>query len=97
MSALGRIWHLMNLPCEGMSRLACESLDRELSPTERFALRSHFLYCAACRRYSRQIALLSRSLRLLASRLDTDLPLPLPGPGLPADARARIHRALDGE
>jgi hypothetical protein len=86
------LWRLLNLPCEGMSRLASESLDRELSRLESLALRSHLLYCAGCRRYARQIAFLREAMRRLRSHLETGRPLP--GPGLPGEIRERIEHAL---
>ena len=86
MSRLGKLWRLLNLPCEGMSRLASESLDRDLNRLERLALRSHILYCAACRRYLRQVKLVRSALGQLTTRLETDEPLP--GPCLPDDAAA---------
>jgi hypothetical protein len=85
-------WRLLNLPCQGMARLASESLDRELILRERMALRLHLLYCAACRRYERQLRLLRFAMRRLATRLETDQPLP--GPALPVEVRERIKRAL---
>ena len=78
-------WHLLNLPCEGMSRLASESLDHELTRPERAALRMHTIYCSACRRYLRQLKLIKRALRGLTARLETSEPLP--GPGLPDGVR----------
>ncbi|MCA1685854.1 MAG: zf-HC2 domain-containing protein [Planctomycetia bacterium] len=93
MSRLVSVWRIMNLPCREMSRLASESLDRDLSRLERIALRSHSLYCSACRRYARQIVTLRDALRRLASHLETDQALP--GPGLPVDVRDRIKRALE--
>ncbi len=92
MNRLKNFWHLLNLPCEGMSRLASESLDRDLDRLERVALRSHVLYCAACRRYRRQLKLVRSALERLATRLETDLPLP--GPALPADVREKLKRSL---
>jgi predicted anti-sigma-YlaC factor YlaD len=92
MTRLRIVWRLLNLPCREMSRLASESLDRDLGRLERAALRTHLLYCTACRRYLRQIVLVRRALRRLASRLESDQALP--GPGLPDDVRARIKRAL---
>jgi hypothetical protein len=92
MSRLKIVWRLLNLPCEGMTRLASESLDRDLGLLEQLALRSHLLYCAACRRYLRQVTLVRIALRQLAMRLETDQDLP--GPGLPDDVRERIKRAL---
>jgi hypothetical protein len=78
-----------------MVRLASESLDRDLRRLERFALRAHLLYCTPCRRYLRQINLLRRALRRLASGLESEGQPPLPGPALPDDVRERIKRALD--
>jgi predicted anti-sigma-YlaC factor YlaD len=92
MSRPRSFWNLLNLPCEGMARLASESLDRDLSRLERVALRSHVLYCAACRRYLRQLKRIRVVLRQLCARLETDDLLP--GPGLPDDARERIKRSL---
>ena len=97
-SRLINLWRLLNLTCEGMSHLVSESLDRDLIPPERFALRAHLVYCSACRRYDRQLLVLRRALCRLSSRLDHD-PCAcddLPGPGLPDDARERIERSLNG-
>jgi predicted anti-sigma-YlaC factor YlaD len=83
---------MLNLSCEQISRLASESLDRDIGPLERAALRSHLLYCYACRRYLRQITQLRDALRRLAARAESDPDAP--GPTLPDDARERIRRAL---
>jgi hypothetical protein len=92
MIRLKHCWHLLNLPCEGMSRLASESLDRALTRPERAALRLHTLYCAACRRYLRQLELISRALRRLSARLEIDERSG--GAGLPADVRENTKRSL---
>jgi hypothetical protein len=92
MSRPPSIWRLLNLPCQGMARLASETLDRKLIPRERMALRLHLLYCTACRRYERQLRLLQLAMSRLARRLETDQPLP--GPALPDEVRERIKRAL---
>ncbi len=91
MNRFREVWSLLHLPCEAMSRLASESLDRDLGRAERVVLGSHRLYCGACRRYARQVARLRAGLRRLSARLDDDL---IPGPDLPDDARARIKDAL---
>ncbi len=92
MSRPRSFWNLLNLPCEEMARLASESLDRDLGRLERLALRSHLLYCAACRRYMSQLKRMRVALKQLGSRLQTDDPFL--GPGLPDDARERIKRSL---
>ncbi len=91
MTGIKAVWRLLNLPCEGMTRLASESLDRDLSRLERVALRTHLLYCHACRRFVQQVELLRRAVR----RIEADDALP--GPALPDDARERIKRALRGD
>jgi hypothetical protein len=93
MTRLRSLWRLLNLPCEGMSRLSSESLDRDLGALERLALRTHVLYCAACRRYLSQITFIRGTLRHLRERLETEDPLP--GPSLPENTRERIKRALE--
>jgi hypothetical protein len=95
MRQLLALWHLLNLPCEEMSRLASESLDRDLDLMERIALRSHLLYCTACRRYRRQLERLRRAMRRLADSLEAGVP-PL-DPSLPDEVRERIKRALKGD
>jgi predicted anti-sigma-YlaC factor YlaD len=92
MGRLDDAWRLLNLPCEGMTRLSSESLDRDLGRLERIALRSHLLYCAHCRRYDRQIKGLGDALRRLSTRLETDDPLP--GPDMPEEVREEIKRKL---
>jgi hypothetical protein len=94
MSRLQTIWKLLNLPCEEIARLGSRSLDGDLDFWERVALRSHLLYCSACRRFLRQLELGQCALRCLARRIETGEPLP--GPGLPEDVRERIKRALKG-
>ena len=95
MSRTRSFWNLLNLPCEGMARLASESFDRDLGWLERLALRSHLLYCVACRRYMNQL----RVMRLALKRLMTGLPADdfLAGPCLPDDARERIKRSLKSD
>jgi predicted anti-sigma-YlaC factor YlaD len=84
------IWHLLNLPCRGVTRLASESLDRDLAPLESLTVRAHLLYCRACRRYVRQIRLLRAAFRRLATCDDAGHA----GPSLPDDVRERIKDAL---
>ena len=92
MSRVKTFWCLLNLPCEGMSRLASESLDRDLGRVEWVALRSHLLYCSACRRFERQIKILRCAVRRLVMRVEAGEQSR--GPGLPDELRERIKRAL---
>jgi predicted anti-sigma-YlaC factor YlaD len=93
MGRLRNAWRLLHLPCEGMTRLASESLDRRIGRLERLVLRSHLLYCVPCRRYARQITILRQALRRLAARLEADEDLP--GPDLPIEIRDKLKRRLE--
>ena len=78
-----------------MTRLASESLDRDLGRVERLALRTHLVVCTPCRRYFQQIKTLGQTLRRFTTALDTDEPTT--GPTLPDDVRARIKARLEAE
>jgi hypothetical protein len=95
MTRLRTLWDLMNMPCEGMARLSSESLDRELGRLEQLTLKSHLIYCIACRRYLRQLKFMRAALERFGPQLKTDDPLA--GPRLPDKARARIKRALSDQ
>jgi hypothetical protein len=94
MSRLKACWRLLNLPCQGMCRLASESLDHDLGRLERFALRSHLLYCVPCRRFQRQIRFLQFAMRRFPGHVKDGEPLP--GIDLPVEVSERIRRALKG-
>jgi len=92
MTRLKTIWRLLNLPCREMTRLASASFEGNLSRLERIALKTHLLYCIACRRYLRQIVFVGHALRQIVQHVETGAILP--GPGLPDEVRARIKQAL---
>ncbi len=92
MSRPQSVWGLFNSSCQEMTRIASESLDHDPGLLERIALRSHVLYCKACRRYLRQITLLKNALRGLSARIEDDQLLP--EIILPDDVRERIQKVL---
>lgn len=93
MKRLLRIWRLLNLPCDEVIRLVSQSLDQELPRAERAAIRTHLVYCKACRRFRAHMLLLRDILEHYAE--DPGL-ADLPSTGsLSPEARERIKRALD--
>ena len=82
-------WRNLNLPCSEVARLASESLDRDLPLSSRIALRSHLVYCSACRLYLKQARRMREAMRSLAERDSAGVP------GLSDEARERIERALN--
>ena len=93
---LRAFWNLLTLPCQGMSRLASESLDRDLPLLERSALRLHQSYCGGCGRYGKQLRFLRNATCELNQSLNADAPSPVVSlaPGLPEAERLRIKQAI---
>ncbi len=60
---------LLNLSCREATRLESESLDRQLSSREKWALRFHIWFCRACRRF--------RSHLRFMQDMVTRMPIPL--------------------
>ena len=93
MSRLLRIWRLLNLPCDGMTRLASESLDRDLG---------RFWSGSRCGRTCstagpadaivQQITTLQARLRRLAKAASKPTS-PLPGPGPPGRCAPAVSSA----
>lgn len=46
---------ILTLRCEQSTRLVSDSLDRELSFAERWAVRLHYVGCWSCRRFGKQM------------------------------------------
>lgn len=72
------LYKILSLTCEEASRLTSDALDRELSRSERWALRVHRLLCGGCRRFKQQLdimrALLSKSPEPLQRSMSEQLP-----------------------
>ncbi len=79
-------------PCAEVTRLASESMDRNLTFPERLNLKIHFMMCVLCDRYQKHLLFMREAIRSHPDRLENqDTP---PTPELSPDARARIQRAL---
>lgn len=78
------------LTCKDASHLISERQERPLGRRERLNLWLHLLICKYCRRFERQIAMLSRALNELGRRGGADAD----GIDLSPEARERIRKAL---
>jgi hypothetical protein len=84
----------MMLSCREATRLVSESMDHPLPPGQRFALRFHLAMCRLCWRYREQVRFIRHALRLApGERRDAPESTSVE---LPAEAKARIRRALGG-
>jgi predicted anti-sigma-YlaC factor YlaD len=91
MREIWTFWKRMNSPCEDIARLISASMDRVLTRGERIVVRSHVLYCVACRRFRSQVRFLKDAMIRLRDRVDRcEIDDADPSLTLPPDARARI-------
>jgi predicted anti-sigma-YlaC factor YlaD len=63
--------------CKEASRLVSQSCDRPISLREHLALGFHLMMCKFCRRFSRQLAQISRAIHRLAMQTEQDESLQL--------------------
>lgn len=75
--------------CREVTKILSDSLERPPSLGMRLRLRLHFLICAWCQRYARQLRLLGKFASQLPSHVDS-----CSSEALPADAKQRIKQAL---
>jgi hypothetical protein len=62
----------MKLTCREASRMLSEGLDKDLSITDRAALKLHLTLCDACTRLKTQFQFMRRALAAYAVRDDKD-------------------------
>lgn len=77
------------LSCKQASELVSQSLDRPLTMRERLSVRFHLLICAACARFSRQLAYMQATIEKFV--LDTEQN---EGLKLSASAKERMAEAM---
>lgn len=81
---------ILTLKCEQSTRLVSDSLDRELSTVERWAIRLHYIGCWSCRRFGKQIRLMRKAFHQHGDKLVQDAKLS-------TEAVQRIRDAIDRE
>jgi predicted anti-sigma-YlaC factor YlaD len=84
---LGSGLHKLHLSCRHFSDLTLQSMDRPLTPAEKFRCRFHFIMCSVCRKFQKQM----RSLSMLVRASFADQEPPKPDPGFLASVRARLE------
>ncbi len=81
---------ILTLRCEQSTQIVSDSLDRDLSFAERWAVRLHYIGCWSCRRFGRQIRQLRETLKMHPLKCCEDAKLS-------DDAMQRIRDAIDAE
>ena len=86
------VWVWKHTPnCAEMSRLASRSLEQSLSLRTRLKMRLHYLICAWCKRYFKQLRFLHEAAPHFDEHAGT-----LPVRSLSIEARRRIMQRLQG-
>ncbi|MFG0329044.1 MAG: zf-HC2 domain-containing protein [Phycisphaerales bacterium] len=87
------LWYILTASCDEAARLTSLSMERELEPSEWWALHGHTAICGGCRRFARNLQMLRDTLRS-ASTITEQAGAGDGAATLDADARARILRAI---
>ena len=91
MRILAALKLILTLSCEESTRIVSDSLDRDTSSVERWAVRLHGIGCWSCRRFRRQMQFLRQAMR---SREKVDTSAILADESLSAAARERMLLAI---
>lgn len=78
----------MNHACKEISRLASESIERELSLWERFRFHLHMAVCKHCRNFEQAIELMHQAAALMHQTRYGEIKLT-------DSQRNRLHKAMD--
>lgn len=76
--------------CKKVSGMISESMDRQLSLSQRMGIRFHLMMCKLCTRYQKQLLFIRETLRLGGKPREEDSTLP----GLSHEARKRIRKNI---
>lgn len=77
------------LRCKDTSQIISQSLDRQLTMRERFALKFHLLICKHCRRFSQQLQTIGLALKLIARANEDDKIK------MPPETKERIMQSIE--
>lgn len=77
------------LSCKQASELVSQSLDRHLTIRERMSVRFHLLICAACARFSRQLAFMQVTIKKFIADTEQNKELKLS-----SDAKERMTKII---
>jgi Putative zinc-finger len=77
------------LDCKQTSQLISQSLDRQLTMRERFALQLHLMVCKFCKRFSQQLQIIRVNVRTLVNAVEKDDTITIP-----SSTKERISNVL---
>ncbi len=66
------------LDCKQVSQIISQSLDRNLTMQERFALKLHLFICKYCKRHSQQMLTLRVAIKQMTASIENDHNIEMP-------------------
>ncbi len=70
---MNALWKILTLPCEEAARIMSDGMDRSLTKVERIALRAHLISCRSCKRFRKQLVVISATARANSERIPDDV------------------------
>ena len=78
------------LICKDASQIISQSLDRQLTMWERFALKLHLLICKYCKQFSQQIVAIRVALKSSSSAIENDGSIKMP-----SETKRRLLQSIE--
>lgn len=78
------------LSCKDASQIISQSLDRQLTMRERFALKLHLLICKYCKQFSQQVQAIRVALKLATSAIENDDTIKMP-----SETKKRLLQSIE--
>jgi hypothetical protein len=78
------------LSCKDASQIISQSLDRQLTVRERFALNLHLLICKYCKQFSQQLHAIRAALKLASRAIENDDTIKMP-----SETKKRLMQSIE--
>ena len=78
------------LSCKNASQIISQSLDRQLTMQERFALKLHLLICKYCKRFSQHMQTIRVALKLATHAIENDDTITMP-----SETKKRLMQSIE--
>lgn len=78
------------LSCKEASQIISQSLDRQLTMRERFALKLHLLICKYCKQFSQQLQTIRNALKIASTTIENDDTIKMP-----SETKKRLIQSIE--
>lgn len=78
------------LSCKDASQIISQSLDRQLTMRERFAVKLHLLICKYCKQFNQQLQTIRAALKLTSTAIENDDTIKMP-----SETKKRLMQSIE--